>query len=155
MNSPRSFWFQFFSDSDFVILCNIPRFPTYILDSRDSKYSASCSFNFENKFDFSGSCSICSIFQTFGFFIKTFLRWQQWDLNPQVDKRTLNHLSKWLSVYLRTKWLWVWIPLLSLKLQIWGLLRARNSLTFTQNIEIGFTLELVHDIIITYSQNFS
>ena len=30
-------------------------------------------------------------------------------------KRTLNHLAKWLSVCLRTKWLWVRIPLLSLK----------------------------------------
>ena len=38
-----------------------------------------------------------------------------------VRKRTLNHvtiqasLAKWLSVRLRTKWLWVRIPLLSLK----------------------------------------
>ena len=40
--------------------------------------------------------------------------------NHLVRKRTLNHLAKlaslakWLSVCLRTKWLWVRIPLLSL-----------------------------------------
>ena len=33
-----------------------------------------------------------------------------------------------MSVCLRTKWLWVQIPLLSLKLWIWRLLRARSSL---------------------------
>ena len=61
-------------------------------------------------------------------------------------------LAKWLSVRLRTKWLLVRILLLSLKLQIWRLLRARNSLTFRQTIEPGFTLKLIHDMIITYSQ---
>ena len=41
----------------------------------------------------------------------------------------LNHLAslaKWLSVRLRTKWLWVRITLLSLKIQIWCLLRTRS-----------------------------
>ena len=33
-------------------------------------------------------------------------------------------LAKWLNVRLRTKWLWVRIPLLSPKLQIWCLVRA-------------------------------
>ena len=61
-------------------------------------------------------------------------------------------LGKWFRVRLRTKWVWVRIPLLSLKLQIWCLLRARSSLTFRQSIECRFTLNLVHDIIITYSQ---
>ena len=32
--------------------------------------------------------------------------------------------------YERTKWLWVRVPLQSLNLQIWRLLRARSSLTF-------------------------
>ena len=47
----------------------------------------------------------------------------------------LNHLAswaKWLSVRLRTKWLWVRVPLQSFNLQTWGLLRARSSLTFRQ-----------------------
>ena len=44
-------------------------------------------------------------------------------------------LAKWLSVRLRTKWLWVRIPLLSLRLQTWRLLRATSSLTFRQTIE--------------------
>ena len=57
-----------------------------------------------------------------------------------------------MSVRLRTKWVWVRIPLLSLKLQIWRLLQARSSLTFRQTIECGFTLKLVRDMIITYSQ---
>ena len=41
-------------------------------------------------------------------------------------------LSKWLSVRLRIKWLWVRIPLQSLKLRISRLFRARSSLTFRQ-----------------------
>ena len=73
--------------------------------------------------------------------------------NHLVPKRTLNHLAKWLasltkwlSVRLRTKWLRIQIALLSLKLQIWCLLRARSSLTFRQTIECGFTLKLVRDV---------
>ena len=47
----------------------------------------------------------------------------------------LNHLASlaiWLSVSWRTKLLWVRVPLRSLNLQIWRLLRARNSLRFRQ-----------------------
>ena len=44
------------------------------------------------------------------------------------------------------------IPLQSLKLQIWCLLWARSSLTFRQTIEWRFTLNLVRDMIIAYSQ---
>ena len=51
-----------------------------------------------------------------------------------------------MSVRLRIKWLWVRITLLSLKLQIWRLLRARSSLTLRQTIECEFTLKLVYDI---------
>ena len=57
-----------------------------------------------------------------------------------------------MNVRLRTKWLWVRISSQSLKLQIWCLLRARSSLTFKHTIERGFTLNLVRDMIITYSQ---
>ena len=57
-----------------------------------------------------------------------------------------------MSVRLRTKWFWVRVSLLSLKLEIWRLLRARSFLTFKQTIECGFTLKLVHDMIITYRQ---
>ena len=67
----------------------------------------------------------------------------------------LNHLAnlaKWLSVRLRTKWLWARISMLSVKLQIWRLLRATSSLTFRQTIECGFTMKLVRDLKITYSQ---
>ena len=76
--------------------------------------------------------------------------------NHLVRERTLNHLTssaKWLSVQLRTKWLWVRIPLLSLELQIWYLFRARIFLTFRQTIECGFTLKLVRDMIITCRQS--
>ena len=55
--------------------------------------------------------------------------------NYLIGKQTLNQLAKlakWLSVRLPTKWLWVWIPLQSLKLQILRLLRERSSLTFRQ-----------------------
>ena len=57
-----------------------------------------------------------------------------------------------MSVRLRTKWLWVRITLLSLKLQIWHVLRGRSSLTFRQTIECRFTLNLLRDMIITYKQ---
>ena len=60
-------------------------------------------------------------------------------------------LAKWLSVRLLTKWLWVRILLLSRKLQISSLLRARSSLTFRQTIECRFILKIVRDMIITYS----
>ena len=71
--------------------------------------------------------------------------------NHLVRKRAFNHfasLVKWLSVRLQTKWLWVRIMLLSLKIQIW--LQARNSLTFRQTIECGFTLKVVLGMIIIY-----
>ena len=51
----------------------------------------------------------------------------QSDSNPQLAS-----LAKWLSVRLRTKWLWVRVQLQSLKLQISRLFRARSSLTFRQ-----------------------
>ena len=53
--------------------------------------------------------------------------------NQLVRKRTLKYLArlaKWLSVRLRTNWLWVRVPLQSLKLQLSHLFRARSALTF-------------------------
>ena len=58
-------------------------------------------------------------------------------------------LARWLSVGLRTKWLWVRIPLLLLKLPVWRLLPARSSLTFRQSIECRFSLKLLRSMIIT------
>ena len=80
-------------------------------------------------------------------------KWSHW-LNGWggLNDWTQASLAKWLSVCLRTMWLWVWISLLSLKLQIWHLLWVRSSLTFSQTIECGFTMKHVRDIIITYSQ---
>ena len=49
-------------------------------------------------------------------------------------------------------WLWIRMLLLSLKLQIWCLLRARSSLTLKQTKDSKFTLKRVRDMIITYSQ---
>ena len=40
--------------------------------------------------------------------------------------------AKWLSVRLRTKWLWVRVPLQLVKLQISCLFRAMSYLTFRQ-----------------------
>ena len=56
-----------------------------------------------------------------------------WTHNHLVCKTILNHLAslaKWFGVRLRTKWLWVRIPLLSLKLQIRRLFWVRNFLSF-------------------------
>ena len=64
-------------------------------------------------------------------------------------------LIKWLSVRLRSKRLGVPIPMLSIKLKIWRLLQARSSLTFRQNIECGFTLKVIRDMIIAYNQDVS
>ena len=72
-----------------------------------------------------------------------------------IRQMTQASLAKYLSVGLRTKWLWFRIPLLSPKLQIWLLLRARSSLTFRQTTECRFTLKLVPDMIITYSLYFT
>ena len=52
-------------------------------------------------------------------------------------------------VRLRTKWLWVPIPFLSLKLG--ACFMSRSFLTFRQTIESRFTLKLVRDMIKTYS----
>ena len=73
----------------------------------------------------------------------------QWELTTQHNH--LASLAKWLSVRLQTKWLWVGIPLLSLKLQMWHLLQTRSSLSFRQTIECRFTLKLVRDMITSYS----
>ena len=55
----------------------------------------------------------------------------------------ITSLAKWLSVRLRTNCLWFRL--------IWRLLRRRSSLTFRQTRECRFTLNLVRDMIITYS----
>ena len=66
--------------------------------------------------------------------------------NHLVRKRTIKCLAKLvssaksLSVHLQTKWLWVRVPLQSIKLQISRQFRAMTSLTFRQ-IEYGFTLK--------------
>ena len=73
--------------------------------------------------------------------------------NLDISYSFKTSLAKLMSICLRTKWLGVLIPLLSLKLQISRLLRARSSLTFRQTTECGFTLKLVHDMIRTYSQD--
>ena len=52
------------------------------------------------------------------------------DKYSQHSSMFLASLAKWLSVRLWTKCLWIWIPLLSLKLQISRLFQARSSLAF-------------------------
>ena len=74
-----------------------------------------------------------------------------WRYEFTVSKFALFIWLSGLSVCLQTKWLWVRILLLSLKLQLWRLLRARSFLAFRQTIEWSFTLKLVRDMIITYS----
>ena len=54
-------------------------------------------------------------------------------------------LAKSLNVCLWTKWLWVWIRVLSPKFQVLHLFQVRSFLTFT--------LKHIHDIIITYRHN--
>ena len=53
----------------------------------------------------------------------------------------------WLFV----NWLWVRIPLMSLKLKICYLFEPRSFFTFRKTIEGRLTLKLVRDMITTYS----
>ena len=53
---------------------------------------------------------------------------RSWDvINTQLNR--LASLAKGLKVGLQTKWLWVRVPLKSMKLQILLLFQTRNSLT--------------------------
>ena len=49
----------------------------------------------------------------------------------------------------------MWVRITLLSLQMWYLLQTSSSLTFRQTTECGFTLKLVRDVIITYSQMLS
>ena len=63
----------------------------------------------------------------------------------------VGYLAKWLSVCLWTKWLWFWVQLQLLKVQISCLLWARSSLTFRQPQSVDSTLKRIWDMIRTYS----
>ena len=73
---------------------------------------------------------------------KAMFKWQQWDSKAS--------LVKWLSVGLWTKYFWVWILLLLLKLQISRLFRARRSLNTTTQGK--FNAKRIRDMIIAYYQ---
>ena len=64
--------------------------------------------------------------------IRTYSQMHSTDKYSQHSSSHLVSLAKWLSVRLRTKWLWVGIPLESLKLYISCLIRATISLRFRQ-----------------------
>ena len=63
----------------------------------------------------------------------------------------LTSLAKWLSVRLRTKWLWAWVPLQSLKHQI-SPISSKKFLDIQATIECGFTPKRARDMIRIYSQ---
>ena len=83
--------------------------------------------------------------------IRTYIQMHRTNKYSQHSSIIVASLAKWLSVCLWTKWLWVQITLLSLKLQVWLQLQAMSSLTFRQTIECGFSLKLVCDMRITCS----
>ena len=65
------------------------------------------------------------------------LAWNSILLLPDCNgTQTHNQLAKWLSVRLRTKWLWFWVPSQSLKLQISRLFLTRSSVTFRQLLSV-------------------
>ena len=79
-------------------------------------------------------------------------KWLQGGSNPKSLSSATNN-QPWLNVHLRTKWLWVRVPLQSLKLQIFHLFGERSSLPFRQiTIECGFTLKHVRDMIRTFNK---
>ena len=61
-------------------------------------------------------------------------------------------MAKWFSARLGTKWLWVRVPLQSLKFQISSLVSSKEFLDIQATIECGFTLTPARDMIRTYSQ---
>ena len=63
-------------------------------------------------------------------------------------------VSEWFSVPLQTKWLWVWVLLQSLKLQISRLFQAKIPLIFRQLIGCEFTLNRVRGMIRRNSYNW-
>ena len=74
----------------------------------------------------------------------------------RADKLTtqLNHLaslSKWLSVCLRTKWLWVGFLLQSLKTSDITPVSSKGLIDIHTAIECGVTLKFIRDILIRYS----
>ena len=69
-----------------------------------------------------------------------------------MSRSSLTSLAKLLSVHLQTKWLWVRIRLLSLKLQTTRLFPARSSLTFRQLYSADFTMNCIQDMTLTYGQ---
>ena len=70
------------------------------------------------------------------------IRWNYGILHSDNQKvLTLKQIAKWLSVRLRTKWLWVWIPLLSTYKQ-------SNSSRFTIKTwhQSNFNLHIVQNL---------
>ena len=88
--------------------------------------------------------------------VKELLAWSRchiWSKSDSNGIRTHNQIRDKICTYFKYGvWVWVPIPLLSLKLQIWCLFRARSPWTFMQTIERRFTLKHVRDMIITFSQ---
>ena len=72
--------------------------------------------------------------------------------NQLVRKRNhLASLAKWLCICLRTKWFWVRVPFLSIKLQI-SPVSSKEFLGFQASTKCVLTLKRVSDVIRTYSQ---
>ena len=65
--------------------------------------------------------------------------------------QTHNHLAEWFSVHLWTKWLWVWVPLQSLKTSDFIPVSSKEFLDIQATIKWGFTLKRGRDMIRTYS----
>ena len=74
-----------------------------------------------------------------------------------VCKRTLTHLAtlacKWLNVRLRTEWLWVRVPLQSLKTSDIASVSSKEFIDIQATTECEFNLKRVRDKIRTHSQS--
>ena len=77
--------------------------------------------------------------------------------NHLVCKRTLTHLAtlacKWLNVRLRTEWLWVRVPLQSLKTSDIASVSSKEFIDIQATTECEFNLKRVRDKIRTHSQS--
>ena len=87
--------------------------------------------------------------------LSAYFYWNRtWTHKQLVCKRTAS-LAKWLSVHLGTKWLWVWVPLQSLKTLDFAPVSSKEFLDIQATIECRFTLKCVRDMIRTYGNIFT
>ena len=89
----------------------------------------------------------------FMFFLELLMEQKAWLILTIWQFDNLPSLAKWSRVRLPTKWLWIRILLLSLKLQISCLFSSKGFLDIQATIEYRLILKRERDMIITCSHH--